>query len=180
MAPTGRTRDALSSHLAQDRIRALESLSHTDDPRKVWLVIERLDDEDIRVRGEAFGALMLNENDIAGVLLGALSHRSSGVRAYAALVLANRGCVRAVPEIIRLTGDKSAMVRACAIGALGYMGAAGVKEAIERCLGDGDVEVRRSAASCAVRTGNAGLLRRAGLADGDPEIRRIIESAGGR
>ena len=50
-----------------------------------------------------------------------LRHDSKNVRAYTALVLANRNEKNAIEEIIKLTNDSSGLVRTCAYGALGHL-----------------------------------------------------------
>ena len=118
-------------------------------------VILRLDDDDIRVRGEAFSSLILNENDISGHLLRGIRSASKNIRGFASLVLANRGEASAVPYMVKLASDEHPMVRSCAVGALGHLKAAGgdARDAILGSLFDQDLDVRKSAAHAAARTG---------------------------
>ena len=134
----------LESGDAEERIRALESLADTGDVRAVQKIISRLDDADIRVRGEAFGSLVLNKNEVLRPLVQSLGSGSKNIRGYAALVLANRGERGAVPGIMGLTADGRPMVRACALGALGHLRAREASGAILRCLTDPDMEVKRA------------------------------------
>lgn len=163
-----------------EKIRMLESLADTADHAVLREIISRLDDPDIRVRGGAFSSLVLNKNDILDVLLGGLESRSRTVRAHAALVLANRAESTAFLEIDDLTHDESPMVRACALGALGYLGSERayiipvgyvpelplrlgcgtpfimtISEAIRRGLHDPSSEVAKCALQAAVDAGDS-------------------------
>ena len=137
------------------KIRILESLASTGSSDVIEEVILRLDDDDIRVRGEAFSSLILNENDISGHLLRGLGSASTNIRGFASLVLANRGEASAVPYMVKLASDERPMVRSCAVGALGHLRAAGgdARDAILGSLFDQDLDVRKSAAHAATRTG---------------------------
>lgn len=140
----------LDSGTSQEKITLLESLASTDDFEIIEKIISKLDDEDIQVRGEAFSSLILNENKISDLLIKNLSSDSKYVRGYGALVLANRNDTNAITEIIKLTNDKSAMVRSCALGALGHLKAKQAKEVIENCLTDSNLEVKKSALQAAI------------------------------
>lgn len=166
---------------SEERARALDGLGPSPDPGLVGDVIALLGDPDVRVRGEAFGALILNRSDIAGQLAGALGSESAYVRGFAALVLANRGDAGAVPEIMGLGSDRSAMVRSCALGALARLGAAGAAGLVARSASDPDPDVRRSALQAALELGVAvpgDVL--AGIGDGDPEAARLASLLAGR
>ena len=126
----------------KEKIKILESLSSTDNIEIIQKIILKLDDNDIQVRGEAFSALILNENKISDLLISNLSSQNKNIRGYASLVLSNRNDSSAISEIIKLTHDQNSMVRACALGALGHLKA---KEAIHNCLFDSNLEVRKSA-----------------------------------
>src|SRR3990172_5213124 len=106
------TGDCLLSVVMQDR--------QIYDNLKINKIIYKLDDSDIEVRGEAFSSLVLNENNISNLLIQNLNSESKNIRGYAALVLANRRNSDAISAITNLTKDQSGMVRACALGALGY------------------------------------------------------------
>ena len=156
------------------------------DGRFVALAASALDDGDIEVRGEAFGRLVISRADIAGRIEPLLASPSRNVRAFCALVLANRGDVRCAGAVARLAGDPSATVRSCAMGSLGHMAvraspapipdADAAERAVRSCLGDGSVEVRRSALHAAACLGIAlAASERAALAAaGDAEIDRLL------
>ncbi len=48
----------------EEKIKILETLDCTDNPKILEKIILKLDDDDIQVRGEAFSSLVLNENKI--------------------------------------------------------------------------------------------------------------------
>jgi len=168
-------REVLDSGTKEEKIAVLEHLSKTDNPDTVRMIISKLDDEDIQVRGEAFSSLLLNQNDIDKILISSLKSQSKNVRGYASLVLANRNAKDATKDIIELANDQSAMVRSCAIGALGYLRASDGVPAIARCLDDPNQEVRKSAIKSAIDIADASLLRRISRHSGDdPETIRLI------
>ena len=80
----------------EEKIKILESSSNISDPKIIEVIISELDDEDIELRGEAFSALLLNNNDISEVLLQNLKSQNKNIRGYCALVLANRNERRAI------------------------------------------------------------------------------------
>ena len=84
-------------------------------------IISKLDDSEIQIRGEAFSSLFLNKNDISQFLIDALSLENKNIKAFSALVLANRGDTNAIPTLELLAKDPSSMVRDCALGALEYL-----------------------------------------------------------
>lgn len=157
-----------------EKKKMLESLSQTDDPKIIDKIVSRLDDTDIEIRGEAFSALLLNSNEISDILVKSLGHQSKNVRGYLALVLANRNSHDAIPSIIALADDQSAMVRSCAVGALGYLKARQAVQAIAKCLADPNIEVRKSAIKSAIDIGSPDLLEC--VESEDPEIRQMLES----
>ena len=162
-----------------EKIRALESLSGADDPRAIRCIVELLDDDSIRVRGEAFSSLMLNGNDIARFLVDSLDSDSKNIRGYSTLVLANRGDAGAARHIAKLVTDGHPSVRACALGALGHLGARESGAAIRRCLADPDMEVRKSAIKAMIDIGES-LQEDAVqeiLQKKDPEIDRLLTQA---
>ena len=105
----------------EEKIKILETLDCIDNPEILEKIILKLDDDDIKVRGEAFSSLVLNENKISNFLIKSLNSASKNIRGFASLVLANRNEITAIPEIIKLAKDERSMVRSCAIGALGYL-----------------------------------------------------------
>ena len=129
----------------KDKIGELKSLVNTNDSKIIEKMILKLDDESIQVRGEAFSSLVLNKNNISEVLIKTLSSEEKNIRAYAALILANREDRIAIPEIMKLINDSSSMVRACALGALGHLKATEADKTIESCLTDSNLEVVKSA-----------------------------------
>ena len=113
--------EILDSGTKDDKINILESLSQSADQETINQVITKLDDSEIEVRGEAFSSLFLNKNDISKFLIDALSSENKNIKAFSALVLANRGDVNAVPALELLVKDPSSMVGSCALGALEYL-----------------------------------------------------------
>ena len=136
-------RKILQSGQKEEKITTLESLSDTTNPKIIGEIIGLFDDADIELRGEAFSTLLLNENDISDILLANLDNQSKNVRGYCALVLANRNDKKAIPKIIQLTRDESAMVRSCAVGALGFLRAIEATNAIQNCIDDPNIEVKK-------------------------------------
>ena len=137
-----------------EKISTLEYLANTSDPEIINKVISKLDDSDIEVRGEAFSSLVLNENNISKFLIQNLNSESKNIRGYSALVLANRRNTDAISEIINLTKDQSGMVRACALGALGYLKAKQASKVIHSCFLDSNLEVKKSALKAAIDVGD--------------------------
>jgi len=105
----------------KDKINILESLSQSSDQGIINKIISKLDDSEIQVRGEAFSSLFLNKNDISQFLIDALSLENKNIKAFSALVLANRGDTNAIPTLELLAKDPNSMVRDCALGALEYL-----------------------------------------------------------
>ncbi|MEM3170492.1 MAG: HEAT repeat domain-containing protein [Candidatus Nitrosotenuis sp.] len=162
--------------LKEEKIRTIESLSNSSDPKIISLLVAALDDRDIEVRGEVFSSLVLNDNDISPILIDALKSTSKNVRGYSTLVLANRNDKNAVPHIARLTDDESAMVRSCAVGALGFLRASEALGAIRKCLDDPNIEVKKSAIKSAIDIGDKDLLSKLGklVQVDDPEIKSLL------
>lgn len=146
-------KEILDLGTSKEKIKILESLSFTDNIEIIQKIISKLDDNDIQVRGEAFSALILNENKISDLLISSLSSQNKNIRGYASLVLSNRNDSSAISEIIKLTYDQSSMVRACALGALGHLKAKEAKEVIQNCLLDSNLEVRKSALQAIIDLG---------------------------
>ena len=111
----------LDSGTMKNKISILESLSQSSDQETINKIITKLDDSEIEVRGEAFSSLFLNKNDISQFLIDALSLENKNIKAFSALVLANRGDTNAIPTLELLAKDPSSMVRDCALGALEYL-----------------------------------------------------------
>jgi len=147
------TVNTLEAGLKEEKIKILESLSNSKDPEIIQLIISKLDDPQIEVRGEAFSSLVLNENNITKFLIEGLNSESKNIRGFSALVLANRQNSEGVQSIITLTKDESSLVRACALGALGYLKAPQASEAIHRCFSDSSLEVKKSALKAAIDIG---------------------------
>ena len=116
-----RIREILDHGTTKDKISILESLSQSSDQEIINKIITKLDDSEIEVRGEAFSSLFLNKNDISKFLIDALRLENKNVKAFSALVLANRGDVNAIPALELLAKDPSSMVGSCALGALEYL-----------------------------------------------------------
>jgi len=116
-----RIHEILDHGTTKDKINILESLSQSSDQEIINKIITKLDDYEIEVRGEAFSSLLLNKNDISKFLIGALSSENKNIKAFSALVLANRGDVNATPALELLSKDPSSMVGSYALGALEYL-----------------------------------------------------------
>ena len=129
----------------EEKIKTLEILDDINDSDILQKIISKLDDDSIQVRGEAFSALVLNKNKISNLLIQNLNSPSKNIRAFAALILANRNEIIAIPEIKRLTKDDHGMVRSCAIGALGHLKDQESKEIFLESVLDSNLEVKKSA-----------------------------------
>ena len=116
-----RIHEILDSGTMRDKISILESLSQSSDQEIINEIITKLDDSEIEVRGEAFSSLYLNENNISKFLIDALSSENKNIKAFSALVLANRGDVNAMPTLELLAKDLNSMVGSYALGALEYL-----------------------------------------------------------
>jgi len=135
----------LESGDKEDKIKILETLDNTNNLEILKQIILRLNDDDIQVRGEAFNALLLNQNEISKILIDNLSSSNKNIRGFTSLILANRNEKSAIPEIIKLVEDKHDMVRSCAIGALGYLKAEKISDIILKSVLDSNLEVQKSA-----------------------------------
>lgn len=160
----------------EEKIRALELQAKTNDFKTLELIMSELDDSDIEVRGEAFSALLLNENNISKILIDGLKSQSKNVRGYLTLVLANRNDHAAITKIAELTADQSSLVRSCAVGALGYLKAREELQAIRRCLDDSSLEVKKSAIKSSIDVGDKNLLEKLETLskENDPEIAKLV------
>ena len=148
-----KTVNVLKDGTKVEKIKILESLANSKDPEIIQLIISKLDDVDIEVRGEAFSSLVLNENNITKFLMESLNSESKNIRGFSALVLANRQNSEGIQSIIPLTKDESSLVRSCALGALGHLKAHQASEAIYRCFSDSNLEVKKSALKAAIDIG---------------------------
>ena len=135
----------LESGSSEEKIKILETLDKTDNPKVLEKIISKLDDDDIKVRGEAFSSLVLNKNKISDFLIQNLNSTSKNIRGFAALALANRNETNAIPNITKLAKDERSMVRSCAIGALGHLKAKEAKDVFLDSVSDTNLEVRKSA-----------------------------------
>ena len=99
----------LSSGSKDDKIKVLESLSQTNNPEIIKKIISKLDDPEIAVRGEAFSSLLLNENKISEFLIQSLRSVNINIKAFSALILANREDRDAIPDLELLTKDPSSI-----------------------------------------------------------------------
>ena len=116
-----RIQEVLDSGTKNDKISIIESLSQSSDQKVINKIITKLDDSEIEIRGEAFSSLFLNKNDISKFLIDALSSGNKNIKAFSALVLANRGDANAIPALELLAKDSSSMIESCAFGALEYL-----------------------------------------------------------
>ena len=116
-----RIHEILDSGIMKDKISIIESLSQSSDQEIIDKIITKLDDSEIEVRGEAFSSLFINKNDISQFLIDALSLENKNIKAFSALVLANRGDTNAIPTLELLAKDPNSMVSDCALGALEYL-----------------------------------------------------------
>ena len=136
----------LNNDNKDEKISLLSSLIDIRDSMIIREIISALDDNEIRVRGEAFSSLFLNDNDISEVLISSLTDGSKNIRSFSALILANRGNSNSINSLIDLTKDASGMVRSCAFGALGYLKAKQAKKEIHAGIFEENIEVKKSAA----------------------------------
>ena len=141
----------MQSKEIERKIKVLETLYNTNDLKILEEIILRLNDDSIQVRGEAFNALLLNENKIFKILINNLSSSNKNIRGFTSLVLANRNEKNAIPEIIKLVEDEYGMVRSCAIGALGYLKAENITNVILKSLLDSNLDVQKSAIQTAIQ-----------------------------
>lgn len=169
----------LESGSKEEKIVALESLTNTNDSDTINKIISKLDDSDIEVRGEAFSSLVLNENNISIPLIHNLKSESKNIRGFSALVLANRRNSDAISEVTNLTKDQSGMVRACALGALGYLKAKQSSKEIHDCFLDSNIEVKKSALKAAINIGDKISSEEISelSKESDPEIEKLLLEA---
>ena len=114
----------LDSGTREGKIKVLEDLSDTDRPQLVEAIIPMLDDPDMTGSGgRPFSSLLSNNNRISDILIPHLSSSRKNIRAFVALVLANRKDLDGIAKITELTKDPSSMVRSCAEGSLEFLAA---------------------------------------------------------
>ena len=136
----------------EKKIKTLETLHNTNELKILEQIILRLSDDSIQVRGEAFNALLLNQNQISKILIDNLNSSDKNIRGFTSLVLANRNEKSAIPEITKLVNNEHGMVRSCAIGSLGYLHAEKITEIILKSVTDSNLEVQKSALNVAIQT----------------------------
>ena len=144
--------DTLQLGTSQNKIKILGTLHNTNNLKILQQIILKLNDDSIQVRGEAFNALLLNQNNIVQILINNLRSSNKNIIGFTSLVLANRNEKSAIPEIIKIVNDKHGMVRSCAIGALGYLKAEKITDIILKALSDPNLEVQKSALQAAIQT----------------------------
>ena len=140
------TTEILNNDNKNEKISLLSNLTEATNSKIIMQVISALDDDEIRVRGEAFSSLFLNDNDISEILISSLTDNSKNIRGFSALILANRGDTNSIDSLIYLTKDTSGMVRSCAFGALGHLRMKQAKKEIHAGIFDDSMEVKKSAA----------------------------------
>ena len=167
----------LNSGSISEKIEILSQLTETDNTEVISEIIKMLDDPEIRVRGEAFSTLVINQKNISKILMDHLTSESNNVRGFSILDLANRNDITASKEIPKLTIDKDSMVRSCALGALGHLKAKEFSKNIHDCFSDPNIEVKRSALYAAISMDekisleNISKLRK----ENDDEIEKILK-----
>ena len=142
----------LESGTSQKKIGVLETLHSINNSEILQQIILRLNDNSIQVRGEAFNALLLNQNNISKILIDNLSSTNKNIKGFTALVLANKNEKSAIPEIKKIVNNEHGMVRSCAIGSLGYLRAEEISDIILKALTDSNLEVQKSALQTAIQT----------------------------
>lgn len=168
----------MRSDSKEEKIKILEWACKCNDSAILNTIISALDDTDIQIRGEAFSSLVLNEYDISDILIQNLNSQSKNVRGFSLLVLANRNDRKAIPKMIDSTSDESAMVRSCAVGALGHLKATEAIHAIQKCMEDSNPEVRNSAIKAAIDIGDHTAIEKLDeFSKEDPEIRNLLDYA---
>lgn len=135
----------LESGTSEEKIKILENLALSENPEIIKKMIICLDDPDIKVRGEAFSSLILNENEISNLLIESLKDSRKNVKGFASLVLANRNDKQSISAIVKLVKDESSLVRACALGALGHLKAKDARQTVHNGIFDSNIEVKKSA-----------------------------------
>ena len=152
--PTEEIFQILDHSTSEEKIKVLELLVNSNNSQIINKIVSKLDDSDIKIRGEAFSSLILNKNNISKIIIKNLNSESKNIRGFGSLVLANRKDVQAIPTIISLTKDQSGMVRECALGSLGFLKAKEATNEIHQCFSDSNLEVRKSALKAAMDIGD--------------------------
>jgi hypothetical protein len=67
---------------SEKKIKILETLHNTNELKILEQIILRLNDDSIQVRGEAFNALLLNQNQISKILIDNLSSPNKNIRGF--------------------------------------------------------------------------------------------------
>ena len=160
----------------KEKIKVLETLDQETDPKVLEEIILKLNDDDIKVRGEAFSSLLLNKSKISKVLIEYLNYPNKNIRGFIALVLANRKEKIAIPEIIKLAKDEQAMVRSCAIGALSFLKAREAKKIFLESLSDSNLEVKKSSLQAIInlKISISRIKIKDINNDNDPEIEKLL------
>ena len=96
----------LESGTSQKKIGVLETLHSINNSEILQQIILRLNDNSIQVRGEAFNALLLNQNNISKILIDNLSSTNKNIKGFTALVLANKNEKSAIPEIKKIVNNE--------------------------------------------------------------------------
>jgi len=165
----------------KEKIKILESLSTSNDFKIIQKIISMLDDQEIEIRGEVFSSLVQNENKISKILIKNLSSQSKNIKGFGALILANRNDEESISSIIELTNDESSMVRACALGALGFLKAHKAKGVIQKCFDDTNLEVKKCALKAAIDIGqNISDEKIKAFNDDDVELKKLVIKAQNR
>ena len=171
----------LENGTKEDKIKIMGTLVNSSDPKTIQMIFSKLDDSDIEVRGEVFSTLVQNENKISKVLIKNLKSESKNIKGFGALILANRKDEESIPTIIELTKDSSSMVRACALGALGFLKAVKAKHEIHRCFEDENIEVKKSALKAAMDIGSKIPFEKIKhFTEDDGELRKLVTLAQSR
>ena len=159
------------------KISALSKLAQTSDEVIIEKIISLLDDDEIRIRGEAFSTLFQNKNDISVKLIDGLHNPSKNIRAFCSIILANRNDKNAINSIIKLVTDSSDMVRSCAFGSLGYLRAKKAKKEIHHGVFDSNIEAKKSAAYALILINEDFSVQERKELEGqkDPDFKKILE-----
>ena len=174
--------EILNSDNKNKKISILSSLTEITDFKIIRQIISALDDKEIRVRGEAFSSLFLNDNNISEVLISSLTDNSKNIRGFSALILANRGNTNSINSLIDLTKDPSGMVRSCVFGALGHLRVKHAKKEIHDGIFDDNIEVKKSAAFALYLIGEelSELERKELEKENDNDFKKILKWWTGR
>ena len=168
----------LESGNNDEKINIIASHDNTNDPKILRKIVSKLDDADIKVRGEAFSSLVLNKNKISDLLIFNLKSDSENMKNSILLILANRNEIASIPDIRKLVKDEKHSVRSCAIGALGHLKDQESKNIFMQALSDSNIEVRKSSLQAiidlkiTISKYQISMI----LKEKDPEIERMTSS----